>query len=571
MSTTLSVRGRAAPDSGRSVAALHSPWLELGLGIVVIGVPLAFLPLSSAPFVNVKLVLLMLGVLAVWRGRPRARKLALSATVWIAAATLAGLVGVDRWWSLTGPENSGTGLLLLGASAFLLVAGASTPASIRGRIPLWLVGVCTAVATVSLLDRLLPGTLAGLLGGLKMDGSTLGEPVFLAALMAAGVAAAVGLDRLRLPALVPILVVLTSALALSTKRVGWISLAVGLAVALWRTRPARRRSLVIVGVVAATLLTWTAVDAFGNPGAPISGARRFSQLATGSAQARAEALTGLGRAWRKRPVFGWGPGNTWSAHLSSAEAFELRFGERGVGDAHNLLVESAVTTGVVGLAALLVLCGSTLRHTRKGPRSMGWAAGAATALAVGHLLQPLNISLTPLLFLLAGLAGPSPPSDDGSGSAEPKPAARRRRWTPVTVGRTGARLLLAGALGVSLLLLVASALEGHGRKYASEWALRASLKIAPSRVSAAEELALHLAFDGRSGDTQAAREAVALATRTVRLHPWNPGVRLAAADVYLMLRNPEAAAVWLERQRARFPGDPVLPGGVQDPSGNTPH
>ena len=523
--------------------------------------------MSSAPFVNVKLVLLMVGVLCVWHARPKMRTLALPAAVWIGAAAFAGVVGVDRWWSLVGPESTGNGLLLLGACAFLLVAGAATPDRMRARIPVWLVGTATAVAAVALVDRLGLDAVERFVGGLSLDGGTLGHPVFLAALMGAGVAAAVGLDRLPTTALAPILVVMTSALALSTKRVGWVSLAVGLAVALWRVRPPRRRSLVIVGVVAATLFTWTAVDAFARSGAtPLSGAGRFSELASGSAQARVQALAGLGRAWTRRPVAGWGPGNTWSAHLSSARASELQLGERGVGDAHNLLMESAVTTGIVGLAALLVLGGLTIRRMRGGPRSLGWAAGAAAALGAAHLLQPVNVSLTPLLFLLAGLAGRSPPADDVLGDIE-NPSIRRRPRALARVARVGFAALLAGFLSLSLVCLAASALERHGRTYASESSLRAALKIAPARVSAAEALALHLAFDGRGGDVRAFREAVALAERTVQMHPWNPGVRFAAADVHLMLRDPATAAVWIARQRARFPGDPILPGGAQDPSG----
>jgi hypothetical protein len=396
---------------------------------------------------------------------------------------------------------------------------------------------------------------------LSLEGGTLGEPVFLAALMAAGVAAAIGVERLPPPALAGILTLLTSALALTTKRVGWVALAAALAVALVRCRPARTRAVLIVGLVALTLATWTALDPYLPTEEP-SAARRFSQLSSGSAKARTDALAGLGRAWRERPVVGWGPGNTWSAHMTSARATELRHGERGVADAHNLLMESAVSTGVLGLAALVFLGAVTIKQIRKGPRAHGWAAGAAAALAVSHLLQPLNLSLTPLLFLLAGIATRSPPPvaepDD-----EPVPTRMTRMAGPFLRATSG--LLLAASLVVSLQLLAAAILEQHGRTYAAEWALRTSARIAPQRISGAEALAQHLAFDGRTGDAGAAREAVSLATRTVRQHPWNPGVRLALADVYLMLRDPERARVWIERQRALFPGDPILPGGHQDP------
>src|SRR5918996_291656 len=124
-----------------------SRWLELGLGLVIIAAPLAFLPASSAPFVDVKLVLVLAGALAVWVGRVTASpRLALPAVAWVLTAGLAAVVGVDRWWSLVGPETTATGLVLLGASAFLLVAGTGVPDSVRKRIPAWLVGTSTAVA-----------------------------------------------------------------------------------------------------------------------------------------------------------------------------------------------------------------------------------------------------------------------------------------------------------------------------------------------------------------------------------------------------------------------------------------
>jgi hypothetical protein len=256
---------------------------------------------------------------------------------------------------------------------------------------------------------------------------------------------------------------------------------------------------------------------------------------------------------------GWGPGNTWSAHLSAAKPSELRLGERGVGDAHNIIVESAVTTGAVGLAAFLALVGLTIRRMRHGPRSIGWAVGAVAGLGVSHLLQPMSISLTPLLFLLAGMAGPSPPEVE----AERLPRPRFMR-------RAGGALVAAAAIGLTGLLLVASMLEAHGVRYGEEWALRAATRMAPQRITAAEALALHLAFDGRAGDADAAREARDLAAATVRRHPLDPGVRLAAADVHVLLRDPQGAALWKARHRALFGGDPALRDGGRDPARSRP-
>lgn len=527
-------------------------WTELGLGLVVIAVPIAFLPSTSAPFLDVKFVLLVAGALAIWAGRRKRHLLALPAATWILIGGLAALQGVDPWQSITGSERNGNGLLLFSVSCFFLVAATATPASIHRRVPKWLVGTSVACAVIALADRFIPGPIPGL-GGLSLAGGTIGHPVFLSILAAAGIAATVGLERTRPGALIAILVVLTSAMALSTKRAGWVAVAVGLGVALLRTRPSRRRALLIVSVVAATSIGWTLVDTALGSKEPLTGARRFSELATGSARTRVTAASALTRAWTDRPLLGWGPGNTWPAYLSTVTERELEHAERGVNDAHNILLEAAATTGALGLSALVLLIGLTVRAIRHGPRSSGWAAGGAAALFMGHLLQPVNVSLTPLMFLLAGLA--CGPDERDARSGDPTGSWRRLRGRAV---RLGAGLALSAALTLSLALFAASAFERHGRTYASERALRASHAVAPWRVSAARALALHLALDGYTGDRQAADEAARLAEQMVRRHPWHPIVRLTAADVHLVVRDRPGATRWIERHLEVFPADRLL-------------
>ena len=523
--------------------------LELGLGLIVIVLPLAFLPASMGPFVDVKLVALSAGALVLWAGHGGHSRLAAPAALWVGAVAIAGLFGVDKWWSLIGPENMGNGLLLLGLSAFLLVAATNVPVAVRDRIPLWLVGASTALASISLVSRVWPQLpiVEGI--GLPLVGGTLGNPVFVATFAAVGLVGVVGAPKLKPRPLVLILVVLSSALALSTRRVGWVALAVGLAVALWRTRVPRKRAVLILGVVAASLAAWTVLDGFLS--ASLSGAGRFGELGAGSSvQSRLNAWTVLGRGWAERPFLGWGPGNSWAAYVSSGTPSELSV-DRGYGDAHNIFLEAAVTTGVVGFAAFLVLVGFTARQMRRGLPSTGWAFGVAAGLFVHHLIQPLNVVLTPLLFLTAGLAcRASPGEQDGS-----RP---RLDAGPRSIGhlvRPGVGMLIAAALLLSTASLVSSVLERHGRTYASEWALRASLRVGPGRITAGESLAMSLALDARSGDVAAGREARELIARMVRLHPWNPGVRLVAADVHTLMRDSAGAEQWTRRHFARFPGD----------------
>lgn len=546
-------RALAHPEV-HSATKTRSRSLELGLGLIVIALPLSLLPASMAPFVDAKLVVLAAGTLLLWSGRggesssDGGANLTIAAALWAAAVVAAGLAGVDRWWSLLGPENIGNGLLLLGPAAALLVVATRVPDEVRARIPLWLVGTSAAVAVLGLASKIWPRLAVGDGIAMALDGSTLGHPVFVASFVAVGVVAAVGVPKLKPGWLVLLLVVLSSALAVSTKRVGWVALAVGLGMALWRARPPRKRVLLIVGTVAASLAAWTLVDTLLTPSASLSGARRFGELRVGSAHSRIGAWSVLGSAWANRPVLGWGPGNTWSAYVSSATPSQLGV-ERGYGDSHNILVEMAVTTGVIGLAAFLMLAGVVTKEMRRAGRSAGWALGAAAALFVHHLMQPMHVVLTPLLFLMAGLAcRPGAAVDNERTHSAAVPLSHRFVRPLVAVLLAAGLLFAAGSLAGSVL-------ERQGRTYASEWALRASLAVSPGRITAAQALATTLALDARSGDAAARREARELMARTVELHPWNPGVRLVAADVHTLMRDPAGAAVWTARHFARFPGD----------------
>ena len=525
-----------------------SKLLELGLALIVIGVPLVFLPLTHAPFVDLKLLVLLAGTVMVWAGARGPSRLTVAASIWVATMALAGLFGVDWWWSLAGPENTSNGIVMLGASAFLLVAGTRMPEGFRERIPVWLVGISIAVGSVFLLFRFWPSAFDLLIPDLSFVGGTMGHAVFLAGVMAVGVIAVLGIERLPLPWLTAILVFQASVLSLSTKRVGWVAVAVGLGVVFWRARVGRRRATLVMVSLVATFLAWTLLDLA--LGLELSGASRFGELTTDSAGARLAFTPAMARSVLDRPILGWGPGNVWGAFVSSGTEEEIATGFRGTGDAHNILLESAVTTGLIGLAAFLFLGVVTAREMWRGPRGAGWAAGGAVGLFVYHLFQPNNVYLTPVMFLLAGMAcRPSP----GELEARPPPRVLPR------LARAGTGALLAGGLLISGINLTSSVMEQYGETYAYEGTLRAAVQVSPRRVSSAEALALHLALDGRIGDEADAAEAVALAERTVRQHPWNPGVRLVAADVHILLRDFDGAQRWIEEHLAVFPEDTIPP------------
>lgn len=166
-------------------------------------------------------------------------------------------------------------------------------------------------------------------------------------------------------------------------------------------------------------------------------------------------------------------------------------------------------------------------------------------LAVIHLLQPLNLVLTPLLFLTAGLSV--------APGGEHARLELRRMWV---VGAVSIALVLAlGRFG-------ASSLERYGRTYVSPGALQASRVLQPFRLSGTEALAKHRSLDARARRPGAGADARELAEEGVARHGWHPAVRLVAADVEMLLDDRPAARRWLDEHLERFPNDPVALGGA---------
>jgi hypothetical protein len=183
-------------------------------------------------------------------------------------------------------------------------------------------------------------------------------------------------------------------------------------------------------------------------------------------------------------------------------------------------------------------------------------------LGVYALYEPLDVTLTPLLFLFAGAAGGREPpgraaSTNGHGRRAEGDAAGEREGRKRTA-RGAVAVTLAAATLIAGVNLGASALEQWGRThYGARWAVESAWAIAPWRLSAGEALALDLAIDGRAGDAAAAAEAREVVRRIVSAHPLNPGVRLLAADVELLLRNFPGTQAWIREQLEIFPNDDV--------------
>lgn len=132
------------------------------------------------------------------------------------------------------------------------------------------------------------------------------------------------------------------------------------------------------------------------------------------------------RAWTEHPVFGWGPNGFRNA---TEPRTTLRFVQaEGPGSvysqAHNLVVEVLVTTGIGGV---VLLGGFTWLAVRRARGPLAWYAAGVM---VTWTLEPVVIATAPTALLALGLAmvpraasaRPPLPDDPAALSAEPAPA-----------------------------------------------------------------------------------------------------------------------------------------------------
>ena len=522
--------------------------LELGLFLVVVAVPLAFTPFSDSPFADPKILLLVSGTLLVWLGGvPVDRRLAIAATAWVVVTAVACLAGVDPTAGLlASATGGGGGVVFTTCCAVLVVCGSGLPAALTARARGWLMWTGLAVSVAAARVPARPDVLERAIPGLSFVGATLGNQLFAGALVAAAMAAAAAGEGSTVRRLA-VLVVMTAAVASIGERSSLVLPVVALS--------SRGGEPASPGA-ARPSPGWSSSRRSRSGSSPSHTCRERLHRRTRSSSCVAPPPTpdgspsgasppgpgSTGRSW------GGGPAPRWPRTCTKAR--RRRYGRRPrlARCARPVPRDRRDDAGVVGLLALLALVGLVAVRAMRSPPEVAWAMGVAAALAAYSLVEPLNLVLTPLLFLTAGIAAG---------------AARGRAGTARTPDRPGrvVGVLVTATLGVGLVLaalvFAAAILEQQGSQYGEPGQLRTALRLEPWRSTARRELAIQLAVAGRSGDAAAGREAQALMSDGVGARPWDPDARIAASRVDTLLNDRAGARAWLEQQLARFPGDPA--------------
>src|SRR5205823_5391429 len=135
------------------------------------------------------------------------------------------------------------------------------------------------------------------------------------------------------------------------ERSAYVVPVVAVAVAMWRRRPGAAQTALVVLLLGGTLAGWIALGrVLPTTATSVSPVVEFETPA--AERDRLIVYSADAHGLLDRPVLGWGPGNTWSAYLSSATPAQIRAAGRGWADAHDLFLEIAVGAGIPGLVLL---------------------------------------------------------------------------------------------------------------------------------------------------------------------------------------------------------------------------
>ncbi|NNF63898.1 MAG: hypothetical protein HKN07_06530 [Acidimicrobiia bacterium] len=341
----------------------------------------AFLPLAIAIGIP--------AVISAVSGRHRIA--AYSGLAFIGLATISTVLSSNPDLSATGRYGVAGGLVF--TAALIGAWGIGLGASDRQTTVAKTIGVVVAVnATIGVVQVLTDPSIPAfqLING--RAAALVGNPVHLAALITAGLA----MLAFTVQRWTPSWFLAAGALAFSAQSTGTrlTLIVIPLIVLFAALKLGVKRGLVFALIVLAATGAGTVV--LDDP-TTASSVERLASTA-GEANERIETWKAAVGAITAKPLTGWGPGlfldataPEQSQELAAATADSTLFV-----DGHNLAVEYAVTTGLLGVVALGMFIGFSLLKAR-GP-----LLAFVLVLLAFHAIQPQSSSTTPLLFLALG-------------------------------------------------------------------------------------------------------------------------------------------------------------------------
>jgi hypothetical protein len=328
------------------------------------------------------------------RARSPLRWPARAAVAFLAVALVSALISPSPNIGIFGLYLWGTGWLFWLGSAGAFAIGASLgPNDRRWLLAGLLVGsVGSALVAIFQIVKNFPTPGLNLYDGSQADGF-LGNPIYLEALLLGGLALVLG-RACRSPLRWGVVVlVLAVGLEFTFERFALVILALLVLYALY-TYGARR------GGMFALLIAVGYGIAYRGGGSGLG-----SRVTSGTG----ETTFGLRlRVWLEgahyalnHPLLGAGPGQTRTAmdSISTLSFFQHVLVGRVLTDSHDVFVEVAVTTGLLGLGCFLVWLFGAARMAARCS-----FLGFAVAMVAVELVEPINIAVLPLAFLALGAA-----------------------------------------------------------------------------------------------------------------------------------------------------------------------
>ena len=582
---------RTEERTGFALASVGDWFVAFGLVVFAAVIPLLWSSTLASPFFTPKAaavypvgLLLILGVLL--RSRPgelHPDRLDWAILVFVAVSALATLVNGTPLASFFGPYEQGTGFAMFLLAGGLLVSARRCRPEEGGVAARALVVGAVALTVLMWLQRSGTGWAVSHLGipaqAGHAPGASLGQPVWSGAYVAAGLVAALVLfvSAPRLRSIWSIsyaagAAVCFSGVVISLSRGALLGAGLAMAVALVCAWPARARlwpRFAVIGLAVVVAASLMLLPAESN-GASVSGAVTSGVMSPASDLGRMGLYRAAFHATLARPLLGWGPGNFVLAWQHSVDAASMAVTQDNWGtDAHDLPLEVMTTTGILGFLSLLAVAilfiATVVPLVRRQELQDSVPLLAAVALAVPLCLNPQSVYLTPLLFLLAGLATLRSPLAAPFDVDVVADDADEVMQGAVETGEASSLLgvVRGGAIGLVGVAFFASVVLGVVALQADARLLRGLVGNDPNAAVAAAghfpvyPLTYFMAARALTSSAQTAPDSIAVFERGLRLRPDDAYGLQSLAGAYVIVGQPQSAVSTAQQALRVFPLSPM--------------